>query len=412
MGPRLRRRLAAPLFAAALLAGAVLHARQPQESSSQESSSRPSAPQPDADRQQAPASGTTPSESQGEAPASPPVAVTAKVVNVVASVRDKKGMLVSNLAKDDFIIDEDGRTQTVSYFARDTDAPLTIGVLVDTSPSQARVLPQERDASQVFFENVLRPEQDKAFLIHFDREVELLQDLTNSRDKLQKALNEMDAPQFGQPNQGQSPRGQGGGGGYPGGPGGYPGGGGGRRSGGGGFQRGGTTLYDAVYLASEDVTKKQMGRKALILLSDGVDRGSKESLASAIETAQRADTILYAIYFADEEFQRPFGYGGGPFGGRGGGGGGRGGGGRYPEEERVDGKKILEQMAKETGGRVYEVSKKESVGQIYASISDELRNQYSLGYTPEPDQSYGYHKVHVTTKQKDLTVQSRDGYFE
>jgi len=405
MGYGLRRWSAAGAFLAAaafaLLAGAVASAGQ----QAQESSSQQSAPQPTATEQQAPAA--TNSQGQSEAPATPPIAVTTKVVNVVASVRDKKGMLVSNLTKSDFVIDEDGRTQSITYFARDTDSPVTIGLLVDTSASQRRVLAEERDASQVFLEDVLRPDQDKAFLIHFDREVELLQDLTNSRDKLQKALNQMDAPQFSQPNQGQSPRGQGGG--YPAG-GGNPGGGpGGRRGGGGGFQRPGTTLYDAVYLASDEVLKKQMGRKALILLTDGVDRGSKESLSRAIETAQRADTILYAIYFAEEEEQRPFGYGGGgPFGGGRRGGGGR----RVPQEEHVDGKKILEQMAKETGGKVFEATKKETVGQIYASISDELRNQYSLGYTPEPDQSYGYHKIHVTTKQKDLAVQARDGYFE
>jgi VWFA-related protein len=387
------------LASAALLVSAIAYGQQP-----------PASPQP-SQSQKPPG---TPA--QGQAPAAPPIAVTTKVVNVVASVRDKKGMLVSNLAQTDFVIDEDGRTQTVTYFARDMDLPLTIGLLVDTSMSQRRVLPEERDASQVFLEDVLRPDQDKAFLIHFDEQVEMLQDVTNSRDKLQKALNEMDAPQFAQPNRNQGSQGgpqggsQGQGGGYPGGPGGYPG---GRR--GGGYQRAGTTLYDAVYLASDEVVKKQMGRKTLILLTDGVDRGSKESLNAAIETAQRADTIVYAIYFADQEqMQSPFGRGG-PFGGPDGGGrrgGGGGSGGRFPQEERVDGKKVLEQMTKETGGRLFEVSKKETIGQIYASISDELRKQYSLGYTPEPDPGYGYHTIHVTTKQTDLAVQARDGYFE
>jgi VWFA-related protein len=366
-----------------VLAGLILHA-QPQPQQSQQAQTQQGQPQ------QQPGA-------QGQPAATPPIAVVTKVVNVVASVRDKKGVLVSNLTKDDFVIDEDGRTQTIAYFARDTDLPLTVGLLVDTSGSQRRVLPEERDASQVFLEDVLRPDKDKAFLIHFDHEVELLQDLTNSRDKLQKALNDMNSPQFGQPNQG----GQGGG---------SPGGGGGRR--GGGFQGGGTTLYDAVYLASEDVIKKQTGRKALIVLSDGVDHNSKETLTSAIETAQRADTIVYAIYFSDENQQSPFG-GGGPFGGGPfGGGGHRGGGGRFPQQERVDGKKILEQMTKETGGRMFEVSKKQTIGQIYSSVSEELRNQYSLGYTPSPDPGYGYHKIHLTTKQKDLTIQARDGYFE
>ena len=130
---------------------------------------------------------------------------------------------------------------------------------------------------------------------------------------------------------------------------------------------------------------------------------------SAIETAQRADTIVYAIYFAGEQQnQSPFGFGGGPFGG---GGGRRGGGGNRPQQERVDGKKILQQISKETGGNLFEVSKKQTVAQIYTSISEELRNQYSLGYTPAADSSYGYHKIHLNTKQKDLTVQTRDGYY-
>jgi VWFA-related protein len=313
-------------------------------------------------------------------------------------VRDKKGALVSNLGKDDFLIDEDGRAQTITYFARDTDLSLTLGLLVDTSENQRRVLPEERDASRAFLDDILRPDTDKAFLIHFDREVEMLQDVTSSRDKLQKALNEMDAPQLQQRNQNPDPYPQGGG------------------RGGGGNARGGagTLLYDAIYLASQDVVQKQQGRKALIVLSDGVDHGSKESLDIAIETAQRADTIVYAIYFAgDQPQQSPFGGGGGPFGGgrSGGGQGRRGGGGRFPQEERVDGKKILQRITKETGGSLFEVSKKQTVAQIYSSISAELRNQYSLGYTPASDSGYGYHKIHLTTKQKDLTVQTRDGYY-
>jgi VWFA-related protein len=170
-------------------------------------------------------------------------------------------------------------------------------------------------------------------------------------------------------------------------------------------------LYDAVYLASNELMKKQQGRKALIVLSDGVDRGSKETLASAVEAAQRADTLVYSILFADEE-----GYGGG-YGGRGMGGmggmGRRGGGrGRYPQQTRPDGKKILEQISKQTGGRLFEVSKKQPIEQIYNHIQEELRNQYNLGYTPDrAEVGAGYHKIRLTTKQKDLIVQARDGYY-
>jgi len=156
---------------------------------------------------------------------------------------------------------------------------------------------------------------------------------------------------------------------------------------------------------------KQQGRKALIILSDGVDRGSKETMAESIASAQRSDTIIYSILFADDEEggyqQRPGGFG---MGGHGGMGGGRGGN-RYPQQDRPDGKKILEQISKETGGRMFKVTKKDTVENIYAQIEEELRNQYSLGYTPDKGADPGYHKIHLVAKPKDLTVQARDGYY-
>jgi VWFA-related protein len=328
----------------------------------------------------------------------PQISVEVKVVNVLATVHDKHGMIVSNLGKDDFELEEDGHAQTITYFTRETDLPLSLGLLVDTSGSQRRVLDQERSASRSFIDDMLRVDKDKAFVIHFDWEVELLQDLTASRQKLESALDLLGAPQLVR-----------GGGGNGGGSGGGSGGGTGGGSGGSGqrYSGGGTLLYDAVYLASDEVIKNQQGRKALIVLSDGVDHGSKETLVDAIMTAQRADTVVYSILFADEQpFQSPFGGFGGPGMGRHGGGGHR-----YPQEERVDGKKILERISKETGGRLFEVSKKQPIDQIYASIAEELRNQYSIGYTPGPDVSPGYHKIHLATKQKEMTVQTRDGYY-
>jgi VWFA-related protein len=320
----------------------------------------------------------------------PTISVNVKVVNVLASVRTKQGEIVRNLTENDFLLEEDDRPQTIRYFARETDLPLTLGLLVDTSMSQRRVLDQERSASSTFLDQVLRVNKDMAFVIHFDREVELLQDLTSSRQKLQSALGLLQTPQPSQEGGGNSPDS-------------YPG--SRRRAGGGG---GGTLLYDAVYLASNEMMKKQQGRKALIVLSDGVDRGSKETLASAVEAAQRADTLVYSILFADEQA-----YGGG-FGGRGMGGMGRHGGGRgrYPQQMRPNGKKILEQISKETGARLFEVSKKQPIEQIYDRIQEELRNQYSLGYTPDrADVAAGYHKIRLMTKQKDLIVQARDGYY-
>jgi len=322
----------------------------------------------------------------------PTISVNVKVVNVLATVRNRQGEIVRNLTKDDFVLQEDDRPQTIAYFARETDLPLTLGLLVDTSLSQRRVLDQERSASSTFLDQVMRVDKDTAFVIHFDREVELLQDLTSSRQKLQAALELLQTPQRSQEGGGSSS-------------GSYPG--SGRRGGSGGS---GTLLYDADYLASNEVMKKQQGRKALIVLSDGVDRGSKETLASAVESAQRADTLVYSILFSDEQ---AYG-GGGGYGGRGMGGMGRRGGwpGRYPQQTRPDGKKILEKISKETGGRLFEVSKKQPIEQIYDRIQEELRSQYNLGYTPDrADAGAGYHKIRLMTKQKDLIVQARDGYY-
>jgi VWFA-related protein len=343
---------------------------------------------------------STTGEKKDPASTTPETTFSSKVnvVNVLATVRDKHGQIIGTLGKDDFILTEDGRPQSIHYFAHETDLPLTLGLLVDTSMSQRRVLDQERSASHSFLDQMVREDRDKAFVIHFDREVELLQDLTSSHEKLEAALRALATPQFTQTSGGNSP------GSSPG-----QGRGSGRHSGG-----GGTLLYDAVYLASDELMKKQQGRKALIVLSDGVDHGSKESLEEAVESAQRSDTVVYSILFKDEE-----GSGGGPhFGGPGLGGGGmgrRGGGGpRYPQQEaRPDGKKILERISRETGGRLFEVSKKQPVDQIYNQIADELRHQYSLGYTPDRagTATPGYRKIQLTTKEKGLTVQTREGYY-
>jgi VWFA-related protein len=337
----------------------------------------------------------------------PTISVNVKLVTMFATVRDKHGALIRNLSKDDFALQQDGHPQTITYFAPDSDLPLTLGLLVDTSMSQRRVLDQERDASHAFLDHMLREDKDKAFVIHFDREVELLQDLTSSRQKLEASLDQLGRPQFSQTggsgSSGSDPDSTSGGGG----------GGGGRGSR--GYGGGGTLLYDAVFLASDELMKKQQGRKALIVLTDGVDRGSKETLRDAIETAERADTLVYSILFADHEgYGNGGGYSGGHMGGGGMGGGGMGGGGhrRSPQESRPDGKKVLQQLSKETGGRFFEVTKKETIDQIYSEIDEELRNQYALGYTPDKnDAAVGYHKIQLTTKQKDATVQTREGFY-
>ena len=317
----------------------------------------------------------------------PDISVKVKVVNVLATVRDKHGNIIRNLTKDDFTLEEDGHPQTIKYYLQEDNLALTLGLLVDTSGSQRHVLGDERSASHTFLDHVVREDTDKAFLIHFDREVELLQDLTSSRQKLESSLDLLDIPQrngSGSPGYGSGRQGHG----------------------------GGTLLYDAIWLASNDVMKKQQGRKALIVLTDGVDRGSKESLHSAIEAAQRADTLVYSILFKGEEGHMG---GGGGFGGMHGGMGPMGGGGRrqYPrQEERPDGKKVLQQISEETGGRLFEVSGKQPIDKIYAQIEEELRNQYSLGYTPEgSDAEIGYHRILLAAKQKGLTVQARAGFY-
>lgn len=313
------------------------------------------------------------------------IAVEVKAVNILATVRDKHEKVISSLTKDDFVLQEDGRPQTITYFTKESDLPLRLGLLVDTSLSQRRLLEQERSASYSFLDHLLREDKDLAFVIHFDKDVELLQEFTPSRPKLQAALQSLQTPQFDTDRGSNS---------------GDNGGGRGSRS-----RGAGTLLYDSIYLAADELMSKQQGRKALIILSDGEDRGSKESLTAAIEAAQRADTVVYSILFKDEESH---GYSnGGMMGSHGGGHHG----GRYPQEDRPDGKKILEQISKATGGQMFKVSKKETVDKIYSEIEEELRSQYNLGYTPDKNAGPGYHKLLLTTKEKDLVVQARDGYY-
>ncbi len=292
-----------------------------------------------------------------------------RVVNVLATVRTKAGEIVGNLTKDDFILTEEGHPQTIRYFSRETNLPLILGLLVDTSGSQRNVLDEEGTASYKFIDKVLREDQDKTFLAHFDFDTELLQDLTQSKEKLRRSLANLETPDMWR-------RGRIGGG-----------------AGGGG---GGTTLYDAVYLAADEVMRTQQGRKAVVLLTDGVDHGSRVSISTAIEQAQRADTLIYSIMFEGEES------GGGRFGPFGiapmGGGG--------------NGFKVLQKMSRETGGGFFEVSRKMSIDAIYKRIEDELRNQYSIGYTPDqPAAGGGYRAISLKARRKDLVVQARQGYY-
>ncbi len=355
---------------------------------------------------------TSASATKTSTPASPPsantetntptVSVDVKVVNVMATVRDKHGKILADLTKNDFALQEDSHSVNVQYFSKDSNLPLILGLLVDTSMSQRSVIDQEKSTSGTFLDQVLR-DKDSAFLIHFDKEVELLQDLTSSHQKLETAIESLQTRSLRDEDNNSRAGGPGSDDDDS------------RRQGRGrSAHRGGTTLYDAIYLASDELMKKQKGRKALVIVSDGVDRGSKETLESAIESAQRADTLVYSVYFKGEEnfgeHRGGFSYPG--MGGPMGGGGRRGGGRREPEEQRPDGKKVLERISKETGGRMFEASsKKDALDKIYASIEEELRNQYSLGFTPDKSDSGGYHKLQLTTKQKDDHIQARDGFY-
>jgi VWFA-related protein len=358
---------------------------------------------------------------QTPASTAPTIAVDARLVNLPVVVRDKKGALIQNLTKDDFILQVDGKPQTIRYFDKDTNLPLTLGLLVDTSLSQSDVIDEERTASSTFLDQMLTTPKDRAFIMQFAAETELLQDLTSSRPLLQAALKEIDTPSKSSgSSDDDTPS---------------------RRPRGGG----GTVLYDALFLASDEIMSKQTGRKAVIILSDGGDRGSRETLVKAIEAAQRADTIIYAIYFKGEAPHQNYpqrggnpggggypggGYPGGGYpGGRypgggypgggypgggypGGGNGGGNNGGNYPTQGHIDGKKNLERMAQETGGRYFEVKKNQDVAQIYTQIAEELRAQYRLGYTPTQEAAAsGYHKIDLTLHQKGLLIQTRDGYY-
>jgi VWFA-related protein len=372
-----------------------------------------------------------PAASPAQEPASSQPAATLKVqareVVLPVTVRDKKGSLVTSLKISDFTLTEDGRPQTIKSFTRETNLPFRLGLLVDTSRGVSAAMEDERKAAGKFVDTML-PEKpnpasgssgDQAFLLHFDHEVELLEDFTGSRDKLHHELDEMGPSRRAQ-NDSRGPETSGD----------DNGGSGGSRGQGQGQSHGsrdGTELYDAVYLASDELMKTQNGRKALVVFSDGVDRGSKMGLNDAVDAADRANVTVYTIYFKGEQERGENGYpgGGGRHGGGGGGGypgggggwpggggGGRHGGGGGSSQAEVDGKKIMEKIATRTGGRCFEAKKKDSLEEIYGQIAEELRGQYLLTYTPDlVDKEGGYHKIALKANKDDLTVVTREGYY-
>jgi len=351
------------------------------------------------------------------------IKVQAREVLLPVLVLDKHNAIVTNLTARDFTLTEDGRPQVIKSFTSQSNLPFRLGLLVDTSRSVSSAMDNERKAAGKFVDLMLPADPkagtpgDQAFLIHFDREVELLEDFTNSRDKLHHELDGMGPTSQERSNQGPETNGDDRGG--------Y----GGGRNGGygqhGGGHGGGTQLYDAIYLASDELMKSQSGRKALIVFSDGADSGSKETLNDAIDAADRANVQVFTIYFKGEEERSNNGYpgSGGHHGGMGGGGY-PGGGGGYPggggghrggnprSEAGVDGKKIMQQIASRTGGQFFEARKKDNLDEIYNQIAASLRQQYLLTYTPDKVDTEGeFHKIVLKTDKSDLTVITREGYY-
>jgi VWFA-related protein len=287
--------------------------------------------------------------------------VQVNVVQLFFNVKDKKGALIPSQKKEDFEIFEDGKPQTIKYFTAESNLPLTLGILIDSSGSQMRVLEMEKEVGGAFLSQILR-EKDEAFVIDFDVNIDLLQDFTNDVHRLKAALNKARV------NTG------GGGGSLPG-------------LGGGPIPTGtprGTLLYDAVYLAAHDQLAHEVGRKAMILLTDGEDQGSQLRIRDAIEAAQKSDSICYVILIADRGFYG-FGY---------------------------SGDSEMKKLAGETGGRVIEVGNKmEKLKEAFDQIANELRSQYNLGYTPTNSAQDGtFRKIEVRSKQG-YKVQTRSGYY-
>jgi VWFA-related protein len=279
------------------------------------------------------------------------------LVDVYFSARDKNGF-VAGLGKEDCQLYEDNKQQVIKNLTQEKNLPLTMGILLDTSGSQQRVLPLEQESGARFLKEVLTP-KDEAFLISFDVNVDLLADYTNSPRELTRAINKATI------NTASSS-------------GGVPGIGGGPLP---TSNPRGTLLYDAVFLAANEKLQSQTGRKIIVMLTDGGDQGSQETLKTAAEAAQKANTIIYVILIAD-----------GAFGGF--------------------GASQMSDLAKQTGGRVINVGHDgRKLEDAFDQIQDELRTQYLVSYTPALKNADGkFRKVEIDCG-KGVTVQARKGYY-
>jgi VWFA-related protein len=287
--------------------------------------------------------------------------VNVNVVQLFFNVKDKHGTLIPNLTKDDFQISEDGKPQIVKYFTAESNLPLTLGILIDASGSQRNVLDMEKEVGGAFLKQILT-DKDEAFVISFDVDSNLMQDFTRDVHRLQKALNDVKL------NTGFTSVGIGGG------P--VP-----------TARQAGTVLYDAVYLSAHDMLAKEVGRKAMVLLTDGEDEGSRLKIQDAIEAAQKSDSIVYVLLCADRGF----------YGSQGG---------------FYSGEAEMKRLTEQTGGRVINVGNKfDKLREAFDQIATELRSQYNIGYTPTNTTLDGsYRKLEIKNKEN-YKIQARAGYY-
>jgi VWFA-related protein len=336
-----------------------------QQPSSQQAGSQPSGSQASG-QQSSPQSGAQSGQDQkngdDQQQPSETLKVNVNVVQLFFNVKDKHGALIPNLTKDDFEIFEDGKQQTVKYFAAESNLPLTLGILIDASGSQRNVLDMEKEVGGAFLRQILT-DKDEAYVISFDISVDLLQDFTRDVHRLQSALNKAkinsDFTSGGVPGLGGGP---------------VP------------TQNApGTLLYDAVYLSAHDMLSKEVGRKAMVLLTDGQDEGSKLKIQDAIEAAQKADAIVYVLLCADRGFYGGFGY---------------------------NGEGEMRKLTEQSGGRVINVGNKfDKLRDAFDQIAAELRSQYNVGYTPTNTKLDGtYRKLEIKNKQS-YKIQARAGYY-
>jgi VWFA-related protein len=291
--------------------------------------------------------------------------VGVNVVQLFFNVKDKHGALIPNLTKDDFEIYEDSAKQNVKYFTAETNLPLTLGILIDSSGSQLRVLDMEKEVGGAFLKQILT-DKDEAYVMDFNVDADLVQDYTRDVHRLQNALNKVkinSGVTFGTN---------------------LPGAGGGPVP---TASQRGTVLYDAVYLSAHDMLAKEVGRKAMILLTDGEDEGSRLKIQDAIEASQKADAIVYVLLCADRGFYGSAGFG-------------------------YSGEGEMRKLTEQTGGRVINVGNKfDKLREAFDQVAAELRSQYNIGYTPSNTKLDGsYRKLEIKNKQN-YKIQARSGYY-